>query len=432
MATLTGSWSLPITVPLSVALACGAGAVIVTAAALSGRAARNPDMPAQRWSRPLPATFGRVIAARSTRAVLPVLGLIATAAGCVALVSRATPVNGLAALAALTWVALTAGPIYRLVNPVRAVTAAPPSVLADSTAPVDRHAAAAAQAQASDPHHATGEANNDREGTALADHARRHRHGDHRHGDHHDDPHTTATAPLADATTAVTAFAAELRYASAWLFALCAILLSTQDPQVLTVTVALHVVAQSGLARWRPGTLDPLEVLSDLVARIAPLGRDLEGRLAWRNPLVAVTHTNVPRGAVTLGAVVIAASMTGAMTGRGAAGIDVAALGTVAPVIVLAGTLAIVLAVLHLGVIRPFFASATVPLVVAYATVAAGRWWPPVDLITFVVLHTVAIAVLHRQAIARHDLRTARAVQLPMRVVVMLSVLTGLTLLWAS
>jgi hypothetical protein len=177
-------------------------------------------------------------------------------------------------------------------------------------------------------------------------------------------------------------------------------------------------------------------VLSDLVACLAPVGRDLGGRLAWRNPLVAVAHATVPRGAVTLGAVVIAASMANALTGpRSAArpgSVPAGLPGDVAPVLALAASFVIVLVVLRLGVIRPFFASATIPLLAAYGIAAAGRWWPPVDLVAFAALHAVAIAVLHRQAVARHDLRTARAVQFPMRVVVLVSVLAGLALLWAS
>jgi hypothetical protein len=260
----------------------------------------------------------------------------------------------------------------------------------------------------------------------------------------HDRLQPTATAPPAETTRAITAHAAELRLASVRLLALCAILLSTEDPRLLGAAAVAHVSVQVALARWRPGALDPLDVLSDLVARLALVGRDLEGRLAWRNPLVAVAHTAVPRGAVPLGAVVIATSMTHALAGPGAPRSDgdsgtrsmVALAGgmldDVAAVTALIATFVVVLVVLRLGVIRPFFASATVPLITAYGTVAAGRWLRPLDLVTFVALHAVAVAVLHRQAIARHDLRTARAVQFPMRVVVLLSVLTGLTLLWAS
>ena len=104
----------------------------------------------------------------------------------------------------------------------------------------------------------------------------------------------------------------------------------------------------------------------------------------------------------------------------------------VASAVVLVVTCAVVRAALRLGVIRPFFGGATVPLVAAYVTVAAGRWLRPLDLVVFVGLHAVAVAVLHRQAIARHDLRTARAVQFPMRVVIMASVLSGLWLLSTS
>jgi hypothetical protein len=291
-------------------------------------------------------------------------------------------------------------------------------------------------------------AHGDTDDSGLGGHGSAHSHaGEHRHAEEHR-PHDrlqpTATAPPAETTAAVTAHAAELRIASIWLFTLCAILLLTEDPRLLGVAAVAHVSVQAALARWRPGALDPLDVLSDLVGRLALVGRDLEDRLAWRNPLVAVAHTAVPRPAVPLGAVVIATSMTHAMAGPGAPRSDahggprsIAALSggtlddiTMVPALI--ATFVVVVVVLRVGVIRPFFASATVPLVAAYGIVAAGRWLPPLDLVAFVALHSVAVAVLHRQAIARHDLRTARAVQFPMRLVVLLSVLTGLTLLWAS
>ena len=452
IATLTQPWSLPIAVTLPVVLMCGAGAVIVTAAALSGRAARRPDMAAQRWSRPLPAVLGRVIAARSTRTVLPVLGLIAAAAGCGVLVAHAAPADGLVLLAALTWVALLVGPVYRVVNPVRALAPAPPSVvaeragppagpaLADTPVPVEP---AQPARETSDlpagPAHTTpdlpaGPAHTTSESPAQPAREASDLHG-HRHDHGHDHQRAAATTAAAEASAYATAHAGELRRASAWLLALCALLLTTRDPRVLAATAAIHVAVQAARARWRRGALDPLEVLSDLVACIAPVGRDLGGRLAWRNPLVAVAHATLPRGAITLGAVVIAASMANALTGPRTAArpasLPAGMPDDVTPLVALAASFVIVMVVLRLGVIRPFFASATIPLLAAYGIVAAGRWWPPVDLVAFVALHNVAIAVLHRQAIARHDLRTARAVQFPMRVVVLASVLTGLTLLWA-
>jgi hypothetical protein len=431
LATLTEPWSLPTAAPLPVVLVCGAGAVVVTAAALSGRAARRPDMPAQRWSRPLPAVLGRVIAARSTRTLLPVLGLIAAAAGCGALVLRAAPADGPLLLTVLTWVALLVGPVYRVVNPVRAFAPTPPPVVVERAgspagpspagSPVPAEPAQPARETADLP------AQPARETAGLPAHG-------HDHGDEHRCATTTTATPEASAYAA--AHAGDLRRATAWLLALCALLLTTRDPRVLAATAAIHVAVQAVRARRRRGALDPLEVLSDLVACLAPVGRDLGGRHAWRNPLVAVAHATVPRGAVTLGAVVIAASMANALTGpRSAArpdSVPAGVPGDMAPVIALAASFALILVVLRLGVIRPFFASATIPLVAAYGIAAAGRWWPPVDLVAFAALHAVAIAVLHRQAIARHDLRTARAVQFPMRVVVLVSVLSGLTLLWAS
>src|SRR5690606_23395644 len=127
------------------------------------------------------------------------------------------------------------------------------------------------------------------------------------------------------------------------------------------------------------------------------------------NPLVAVTHTELPHGAVAFGGVVVAASLTHAVAGRlGLTGVPAA--------LALVAIAALVGAVLRLAIIRPFFRSGTVPVVAAYGLVAAGRWVPPLDLLVFVALHALAVAVLHRQAVARHDLRTARAVLFPPRV----------------
>jgi hypothetical protein len=127
--------------------------------------------------------------------------------------------------------------------------------------------------------------------------------------------------------------------------------------------------------------------------------------------------------------VVIAASLAHTAWSHPAWRSNLEFLGGAAPAILLGLTLAVTAGALRVGLIRPFLRSATVPLVAAYGAVAGGPWWPPVDLAAFVGLHVVAVAVLHRQAIARHDLRTARALQFPLRVVLVASVIGGLALL---
>jgi hypothetical protein len=368
LVTLIEPWAAPAAIPLPAVLAGGAGAVIATAAALSSRAARRPDLPAQRWSRPLPAALCRVVDAQATRMVLRGLGLVAAIAGGAVLAGRDAPADGFIVVPVVTAAAVIAGPVYRMLDPVRTLHAARSGSSIDHLAARD---------------------------TPVT-------------------PHGPAT-PYDDATN--------LRGATVGLIVLSAIALSTHDPTILAATVAavlLQSVLPGGLQR------DPFGALAGLLGHLAPLGRDPGGRLVWRNPLVTVAHAPMPPGALAFGGVVIAASLT--HTSRPIA----SGFAPAGALLVFGATLAVVVVVLRIGVVRPFLRSAIVPVVAAYGVVAGGRWLPPVDLLLFVALHVVAVWVLHRQAVARHDLRMARAVQFPARVALIVSVLSGLTLLAAS
>jgi hypothetical protein len=356
---LTDLWAALIAPPLPLLLAAGAGTVVATAGALSGRAARNPELPAQRWSRPLPAAVVRVADARATRVAVRGLGLAGAVAGIVVLAGRDAPVNGLAVIPVLTALSLVAGPALHLVNPLGATRVT----------------------VGTDPQTWEGG-----------------------HG---------------------------MRGATVWLIGLCALALATRSPRVLAVTAAAHLLAQAATT-WRTGRrTDPVGMLADLLGQLAPVGRDHHGRAVWRNPLVAAAHAALPGGAVTFGAVIIAASLTHALS-QPVGLADPQIVGAATPVVVFATTLAVVAGVLKLCVLRPYFRGAIIPLVAAYGLVAAGRWWRPWDLVVFVGLHALAVGVLHRQALARYDLRTARAVQFPLRVALVASVTTGLTLLAGS
>lgn len=358
------------TVPTALLLVGGAGAVIATAAALSGRAARKPELPTERWSRPLPPVLVRAVDARATRMLLRGIGLLATIAGIVALAGRDAPTDGLIAIPVITVVSLVVGPVYRLVNPVRALAAilALTSLRApDAVAPTDHHGR---------------------------------------------NPPRTAPG---------------IQGAAIWLIVLCVIALSTRDARLLAATALVFVLVQAVLRRGESS--DPFETLAALLGHLAPMGRDAQRQLVWRNPLVAVSHAVLPPGAVRFGAVVIAASLAHTAWRHPAWRSDLEPFGGAAPAVLLGLVLAVTAGALRLCVIRPFFRSAIVPLVAAYGAVAAAPWWPPVHLVAFVGLHVVAVAVLHRQAIARHDLRTARAVQFPLRVVLVVSVISGLALL---
>jgi hypothetical protein len=359
--TIGDLWTAPIAVPLPVVLAGGVGAVVATAAALSARAAHHPELPARRWSRPLPAALRRGADARVTRLALRALGLGAGVVGVLALAGHGAPVDGFVAIAVLTGAAMVAGPVHRLFDPIRTQPGAP------------------------------------------NDH-----HGHHTPHDH------AATGP-----------GTNLR-AAAWLIVFCAIALSIHDPRLLAATATGYVLLRLA-GRWRGDgdRDDPVATHADLIAHLAPVGRDRDGLLAWRNPLVTVAHASLPRGAVGFAAVVIAASLTHAALQR--AQLD----GPATAVLLFAVILAGVAGALRLAVIRPFLRSTTVPLMAAYGVTAAGRWLPPVDLIAFVTLHVVAVGILHRQTLARYDLRTARAVQFPLRVVFVVSVVSGLAVLGA-
>jgi hypothetical protein len=130
---------------------------------------------------------------------------------------------------------------------------------------------------------------------------------------------------------------------------------------------------------------------------------------------VNAAHVALPTTALWLTAVVIGLAVA-------------ASVSTLAVPLFVAATMAAGV-LLRVGLIRPWLYGAVAPLAAAYGLLAGGRWLQPLDLLAFVALHAVAVAVLHRQAIARHDPRTARAVQFPARCVVVVSVLAGLAVL---
>jgi hypothetical protein len=223
----------------------------------------------------------------------------------------------------------------------------------------------------------------------------------------------------------------DVRPAAVALAALGAVLVSTTDPRLVASAFAVHLTVHACLGLlWGGGWYrrgDPLEVLTGLAAHLAPVGRDVDRRLVWRNPVVAAAHASPPRGVLLVTAVTMAIAVSQATTGAAAESWP-ALLGRAGPVVVLTATLMVTWSALRLAVIREFFRSAALPVMVAYALLAGGRWLAPVDLVVFVALHTFSVVLLHRQALARHDLRTARALQFPPRVLLIASVVVGLTL----
>lgn len=231
-------------------------------------------------------------------------------------------------------------------------------------------------------------------------------------------PARLACPPAADVdpTTAHTAVGWP---AVALLAVLSMLVLRIDDGTVLAAVWAGHLALQAVLCRLRgagwPARGDPVEALASLVGHIAPVGRGPGGRPAWRNPVVHAAHVDLPPTAIWLTAVVV--------------GLTLASTASVWRVPVFVAVTAAAGAVLRAGLIRAWFTGAVAPLAAAYGVLAGGRWLAPLDLCAFVGLHALAVAVLHRQAIARHDPRTARAVQFPARGAVVVSVLVGLAVL---
>ncbi|MBW3604328.1 MAG: hypothetical protein KY460_05325 [Actinobacteria bacterium] len=335
--------------PMPVVLAGGAGVVIATAAALTNRSATRPDLPTDRWHRPLPSFVDRPV----TRVTLRVGGLVTAVLLIGAVVAAGSDVHPAGVVALLVGVSLLAGPLPRLANPVRiGLALAPPATIGHGT-----------------------------------------------------DPDLGESVGWA---------------AVGWLAALSALLRTVEDGRVLGAMFAGYLLLQAVLLRRRggrrPAHSDALDATSAVVGLVAPLGRTRDGGLAWRNPVVNAAHASPGQAALWLTAVLVALALTGVGGEATTAGVLVrfVAIATVAG------------AVLRGGIIRAYFRGAVAPLAAAYGLLAGGRWLPPVDLVVFVALHAVAVAVLHRQAIARHDPRTARAVQFLPRLAVLTSVLGGL------
>lgn len=210
---------------------------------------------------------------------------------------------------------------------------------------------------------------------------------------------------------------------------LSALVLTVRDGRLLAAAFGIHLLAQTLLTRWRgrvwPAQGDAVEAVCAVTGLIAPIGRARDGRLAWRNPIVNAAHATPGPAALWLTAVLAALALTGA----------VATDGPSQPLVQLlqfAAATAITGAVLRAGMFRVYFHGAVGPIAAAYGLLAGGRWVAPLDLVVFVALHAVAIAVLHRQAIARHDTRTSRAVQFLPRTAIVTSVLAGLAVFTAA
>lgn len=245
-------------------------------------------------------------------------------------------------------------------------------------------------------------------------------------------------------------------------------------PSSVLLFVVLYAIAQIGAAliygqKWYARG-DAFELYSQLLGRVAPVGRDAQGRLGVRSPLPAITGGTHPPGLLAALAVLIGANvfesvtesawwMRRVFTLRGAAEPLMATVLLVLCVVVVAG-------LIRVGSQRPFLLPVFVPLVAAYAashhalpllidgqTVLAQLSDPlgrgddllgmtgqgaiiflpaaagaALQLLAVVGYHLIAVAAAHRAALARFDLRGARAVQFPARAVLTISVVCAIAL----
>jgi hypothetical protein len=279
------------------------------------------------------------------------------------------------------------------------------------------------------------------------------------------DPEETAVRPLPD-RLGVWPAAAGL---AAWAWVAEATPTPGAVLLILVVYGAVQVVAGVwyGQAWFAHG--ETLEVLSSTFGRIAPIGRDPEGRLALRNPLADLARFDAAPGLRSLIAVLLAWELVHAVSETTQWPLVLAELGlrrgVATSTLALAAGLTVAVLAVRLATPRPFLVAATVPMAagwtlahhvgplvvdwrVAMADLAdpLGRGWvlhgfggPPMDpsapgavalaqLLLLVVGACGSVLAAHRMAVARYDLRAARAVQFPLRVVLIALVLVGVVL----
>lgn len=217
---------------------------------------------------------------------------------------------------------------------------------------------------------------------------------------------------------------------------------------------------------------DGFEVYSRLVGWLAPVGRAAGGRLALRSPRRTLAAAPVEPGLLAVLAVLLGAHLYDGLSGTLAwqqLAVDrpPVALQTAG----LAACVALVAALVAVTTRATYLRPALAPVVAAYALAhylgpllvesqhtlvalsdalgrgadlsgLAGRRLPEEtvpaalaalgQLAAFVGFHVLAVVVAHDRAVARHDPRSARAVQFPLRVLLLASVLGGAALRFAG
>jgi hypothetical protein len=423
--------ALPVPLPV---LLWTAGAAVLGTAVLLGRRGRSAH---PRWAvRPLPPVVTRVVDHAATRVLLRAVGLLGLAlvlaAAAFGTDSAATnPAPRL--LYAVFWgglviASLLLGPVWRRVNPLRALTA----LLARAAG----------------------------------------------------DPEERGARPLPDTLGYLPAAVALLVFV--W-----AELVLPHRPSLVLLVVAGGLLAQLGLAS-RYGSAwyergDPFEVVSDLVGRLSVWGRDDQGRIALVNPRVKLAAL-APAGVVSAGArpvvppgleavvsVVVGAAVFENLTELPAWGnlfvTSSAGVRIAAETVLLVACIAVVLAVAAAATRRDALAPALVPLLAAYGFVhhlgvllidgqvalaqvsdpfdagwdVLGTATRPVDieiissavsavlhLGVFLGLHLLAVVAADDLVAGRLPPRHARAAQTGVRALVTVSAVGGIALLLAT
>lgn len=249
-----------------------------------------------------------------------------------------------------------------------------------------------------------------------------------------------------------------------------------RQPVTVIAFLAAHVLVQVGAATvygraWYSHG-DGFEVYSTLVGWVAPLGRREDGRLVLRSPRAALARAPVAPGLLALLAVLaglhVFDGLSDTLTWQQLVfGVPPVVAGTVGLLACIAAVSVLLGATTRADFLRP----ALVPVVVAYGLahyfgplvvetqIAAVTLSDPLargadlfglagrrvtyeivpasvaaagQILAFLGFHVLAVVIAHDRAVARHDPRTARAVQFPVRALLVASAVGGVALRFAA
>lgn len=228
--------------------------------------------------------------------------------------------------------------------------------------------------------------------------------------------------------------------AAGWLLLFAWLSLCGQQPGVGALLLAAGYAGLQLLLTWRRPELlartDAVEACARVIGSVAPFGRGKEGRFELRSAAGALSRMagddREGRALLPVSAALVGANAVGLVhttTGPGlSAPMSVAAQ-------LLGATLVCHLA-LALAAHRAFLARALRPVAAGWALTGAVNALQRASSVTAVLAgvlltltHMIALSAAHRMAVARFDLRSARAVQFPFRLMVLFSALAGVALL---